>query len=345
MNIMYKVDLWGVYMINVLNIMPAFTEPVQTNPDDFGMGALFIIIICLILGGELLVSTKAYKKIPGGLKKLISFLKIFFGFDTVDENIEDSGELPFEELINASGFDYDPKQDIFYSIMDPWQRKMGYCRLYDEACAPMGMIVDCEPVHFNYKGKRWMIEFWKGQYDLVTGAELGIYYTDKPDIEVPGIFKGPFFKCVSNSDRLRASFVLRKNGKNLFLRSDLHWWLTGFVLGEFSEPHELTMHINITLKDEVMRDAFLSGLIKTGYSTNELKVSGNTVSFVFDKPRSLQPITRTTATDKIIQKKNKLMCEAYQKITGPYKTIPEKIEALKQKDKELYNKIMNRTIF
>lgn len=139
--------------------------------------------------------------------------------------------------------------------------------------------------------------------------------------------------------------MLRKNGKNLFLRSDLHWWLTGFVLGEFSEPHELTMHINITLKDEVMRDAFLSGLIKTGYSTNELKVSGNTVSFVFDKPRSLQPITRTTATDKIIQKKNKLMCEAYQKITGPYKTIPEKIEALKQKDKELYNKIMNRTIF
>lgn len=86
-------------------------------------------------------------------------MKIFFGFDTVDENIEDSGELPFEELINASGFDYDPKQDIFYSIMDPWQRKMGYCRLYDEACAPMGMIVDCEPVHFNYKGKRWMIEF------------------------------------------------------------------------------------------------------------------------------------------------------------------------------------------
>ena len=82
-------------------------------------------------------------------------------------------------------------------------------------------------------------------------------------------------------------------------------------------------------------------MIKTGYSTNELKVSGNTVSFVFDKPRSLQPITRTTATDKIIQKKNKLMCEAYQKITGPYKTIPEKIEALKQKDKELYNKIMN----
>ena len=95
MNIMYKVDLWGVYMINVLNIMPAFTEPVQTNPDDFGMGALFIIIICLIFGGELLVSTKAYKKIPGGLKKLISFLKIFW-FDTVDENIEDSGELPLK---------------------------------------------------------------------------------------------------------------------------------------------------------------------------------------------------------------------------------------------------------
>jgi len=45
--------------------------------------------------------------------------------------------------------------------------------LYDEAAAPLGMIVDCEPIHFEYKGKRWLIQFWKGQYDLPTGAEVG----------------------------------------------------------------------------------------------------------------------------------------------------------------------------
>ena len=31
------------------------------------------------------------------------------------------------------GFAYDRRTDTFYSLMDCWQRKMGYCRLYDEA--------------------------------------------------------------------------------------------------------------------------------------------------------------------------------------------------------------------
>ena len=35
--------------------------------------------------------------------------------------------------------------DIFYSLNDCWQRDFGYCRLYDEACAPLAMIIDCEP--------------------------------------------------------------------------------------------------------------------------------------------------------------------------------------------------------
>lgn len=30
---------------------------------------------------------------------------------------------------------------------------MGYCYLYDEACAPFGMIIDFEPIHFEYDDK------------------------------------------------------------------------------------------------------------------------------------------------------------------------------------------------
>ena len=92
------------------------------------------------------------------------------------------------------GFAYDLYQDSFYSLMNPWQRKFGYCRLYDEACAPLSMIIDCEPIRFKYKGRKFLIEFWKGQYGMTTGGEVGIYYTDGPDLNIPGVFNGTFIR-------------------------------------------------------------------------------------------------------------------------------------------------------
>ena len=43
--------------------------------------------------------------------------------------------------------------DYFYSLMNCWQREVGYCRLYDEAAPLFNMIMDCEPVTFSYEGK------------------------------------------------------------------------------------------------------------------------------------------------------------------------------------------------
>src|SRR5665647_1009964 len=78
---------------------------------------------------------------------------------------EGTGSDELDKAIEIAGYSYDQKQDIFYSTMDPWQRDIGYCRLYDELAAPLGMITDCEPIHFEYLEKKWMIGFWKGQYD------------------------------------------------------------------------------------------------------------------------------------------------------------------------------------
>ena len=33
------------------------------------------------------------------------------------------------------GFAYQPENDLFYSIMNGWQRDFGYCQLYDEVAA------------------------------------------------------------------------------------------------------------------------------------------------------------------------------------------------------------------
>lgn len=245
------------------------------------------------------------------------------------------------QMIEDAGYAYDPHQDIFYSTMYPWQRKMGYCRLYDEASAPLSMIMDCEPIYFNYGGKRWLIEFWKGQYGMTTGGEIGVYNTEGPDLDIPGLFNGTFYNCASDEDRLYMSYSLIKNGKLLFQRKDKHWWLTGFKLGEFAEPSQLKMYLTIALKDEEMRDAFLEGLVKAGYSTKEVLIHGNIVGLVFDKPRTPQPVSRIKGTDWVTQRKNELLCKKYMEITSGYDTFPEKMKAIRTKAPELYDAVLN----
>ncbi len=37
-----------------------------------------------------------------------------------------TGNAELDKAIEIAGYSYDPKQDIFYSTMDPWQRNVGY---------------------------------------------------------------------------------------------------------------------------------------------------------------------------------------------------------------------------
>jgi len=252
---------------------------------------------------------------------------------------DETGNAELDNAVEIAGYSYDPNQDIFYSNLDPWQRSVGYCRLYDEASAPLGMILDCEPIYFEYNEKKWMIGLWKGQYDLVTGAEIGVY-KEALDLDIFGFFKGTFYSAVSNSELLQMSYTLNKNGKPLFTREGEHWWLTGFKLGEFSQPSELTLDINITFPDVIMRDAFVVGLKNTGYADEEFTKNGNTISLIFDTPHTPQVITRTAATDWIIQKKNQQLCLQYQKITGPYNNVQEKVKAIEELAPNLYEKIV-----
>lgn len=294
-------------------------------------GGLYALL--LILSAFLLVNLirKAYSYVSHKISKSRAALRAGMG----------TGNSDLDKTLEIAGYAYDSQQDIFYSIMDPWQRNFGYCRLYDEAAAPLNMIIDCEPIYFEYDSKRWLIQLWKGQYALTTGCELGIYTTKGPDLNIPGVFNGTFYNCASNEDFLYMSCVLQKNSGTLFKREGKHWWLTGFILGEFSEPAELVMLVNITLKDKAMRKAFVKGLINAGYTQNEVSIRGNTVSFTFDKPKTPQPYTRTPATDWIIQRKNELLCSIYQEVTEGSATIEEKVRAIQHNAPGVYEDILN----
>lgn len=239
------------------------------------------------------------------------------------------------------GFAYDPYQDIFYSLMNPWQRSFGYCRLYDEATAPLSMIIDCEPIRFEYNQKKWLIEFWKGQYGMTTGGEVGIYYTNGSELNIPGFFNGTFYHCVKDEDRINMSFILRKNGNLLLTRSGYHWWLTGFKLGELSKPSELTMEIVLDLYDRQMVNAFVEALKKAGYGEDEYLVRGRRVYVNFTKPHTPQPLSRTTFTEFIAMRNNESLINAYNYLTEEYTDTLDKLVIVRNEAPNLYNYILN----
>lgn len=239
------------------------------------------------------------------------------------------------------GFAYQPENDLFYSIMNGWQRDFGYCQLYDEVAATLSMIIDCEPVRFEYQGKKWLIEFWKGQYGMTTGSEIGVYTTKGPDLDIPGFFNGTFYQSAANEDFLHMSMTLKKNKEELFKTSGLHWWLTGFKLGEFSQPSELTLDIEITLKDDGMRDAFIDELLVIGYKVEDLTVIDNTVSFTFDKPHSPQPFTRIPLTEYLMQKNNEQNCNAYKTLTKDHDNTLSKLDFIKNEAPKMYRHVLN----
>jgi hypothetical protein len=281
-------------------------------------------------------------------EKIIQVPKwVYSSRDTLKKIFSRRGEVivknddDFYKTIESMGYLYDEKQDIFYSSMEPWQKNMGYCSFYDEVAILSGMIIDCEPIKFNYGGKEWLIEFWKGQYGMTSGCEIGVYTMENTERNADENLTCFFYNSVSDEDRLQMSFSLKKKDKILFRRNQKHWWLTGFMLGEFSETSDLIMNLSITLKDFIMRDAFIKALKGVGYSNKEIFINGNTVSLKFDKPKTSQPSTRIAELDRITQRKNEILCDKYQEITKGYDNFPDKMKAIQNQAPEIYNKIIN----
>ncbi len=209
-----------------------------------------------------------------------------------------------------AGFLYDPSQDIFYSAMDAWQRRFGYCQLYDEAAPLCDMILDCEPVRFEYEGKRWLIELWKGQYGMAAGAEVGVFNTADLGLDAA------VYSAASEEDMPLITFELRQNNQPLFTRSPQpHWWLTGFILGHFAPPEELAMKATLQFGSQGMANAVLRAFQQLGYSARELGQQSTRIQILFTAPKSAQPQTRTPFIERASLNSSREYCRLYHDLT------------------------------
>jgi UDP-2,3-diacylglucosamine pyrophosphatase LpxH len=255
----------------------------------------------------------------------------------VDFRVDDSGSSGAQPwtprsllayAVVAAGFWYDPGQDIIYSTMNPLQRLFGYAYGYDAAALGMSAIIDCEPIFFDYAGKTWMIELWKGQYGLETGCEIGVYnrvigssgvvysILDATVGKRPGDTNAShnlFFDCVGDSELLLMSSTLYRNGQKVFSRGpEKHWWLTGFKWGLYSEPQDLTMDVSITCLDNVMTTALVNALTGMGYPN--VQTNGDTVTFTFDTPKTRQPRDDYPQIVTAVRSDNQAIVSAYDSL-------------------------------
>ena len=226
------------------------------------------------------------------------------------------------ELVAPYGYYYIYDQDIFTTHIDAWQRDFGYSALYDKLSVHLNMVFDCLPVYFDYHGRTWLMEFWKGQYGINTGCEMGLYYTDH--ILSPDQRNSTLFQSVEDSDMVKMSFTLYKENETLARLNRVHWWLSAFHVGCFSRPKELSMHITVTFPNPEMAKLFADGLRAAGISPLNVYRHRNSVSFPFEHTASHPGFLRRMRI-RLAQFTNRLGCRIYQFVTRPFSLSLDKI--------------------
>lgn len=163
--------------------------------------------------------------------------------------------------LRAAGYEYDSEQDIYYTTLNPWQRHFGFGSEYDEAATYFNMDYVTFKCDFTYGDKYWRIQCWKGQYALLSGAEMGVYTKD-----IDSNLSEDFYACASDDNLLEMGFDFYKTTKDyndrnrLFYRPlEYHWWQTGFKFG-YCNPTNCVAVMTLYAKDGKMADAIEKGL-------------------------------------------------------------------------------------
>jgi len=218
---------------------------------------------------------RAYKTVDGN-----KYYGDFCESVTVAYNSGVNDSIYSEEMEKSGVFGYlfDPDELYFYTADDPWQRNVGYNSIFDTTSNIALIDFDTVRLRFEYGGKDWMIQLWKGQYGLLFyGAEVGVY-TKSKDRELM------HYDCASDDEMLKMSmdFLEKKNGTwtRRFTRPyGYYWWCTGFIPGnKWGDYSGLGLDMRITAKDEDM----LKGL-KVALEQNNMqyRVSGLDVYFSY----------------------------------------------------------------
>ena len=196
--------------------------------------------------------------------------------DEDDLTVEDIKEMPIKDvqdllfatndastankILVACGFEYDAKQGIYYSHLNPLQRKFGFNFIYDMAAPMAGMFYDTKRIEFIYDNREWMIQIWKGQYGITSGAEIGLY--NRP------IDRVMQYDCADDEDLIEMQFDFYNQNQFVFSRGpEKHWWLTGFKIFNSGVPILIDLDMTLKFTNITMARAFYNSLKKVAVAS------------------------------------------------------------------------------
>lgn len=228
-----------------------------------------------------------------------------------------------EGLAKPFGYAYHCCCGYFSSTLDAWQKAAGYTWAYDYMAPRFQMVFDSLPVYFNYRGKTWLIEFWKGQYGINTGAEIGIYHADRLLSESE--YRTTLFRTAGDEEMLPCSLELYEENGDFVKISERHWWLTAFIPGVFSRPSDLCLKASICFPNGEMLEAFRRGLCRAGYPEELITVQNLRLSFAFHRPLPKHYGLLTRFHRRLSQCLNRIYCRLFVWITRPFVCTEDRI--------------------
>lgn len=179
--------------------------------------------------------------------------------------------INFDKAKLAS-YKYDPDGNYYYTDdKDCWQSNMGYAQVYDSLAVISMMYYDTVRTTFEYEGKEWMIQIWKGQYGYAfVGGEVGVYTRKIGNDDA-------FYACADKEDwlRMEMAFIWDEmhdgNYQTIFTRDyDDYWWCTGFVVGfeaaaSRKDRSQFRLVHHITFKTAEMANLFCDAFEANGF--------------------------------------------------------------------------------
>lgn len=174
------------------------------------------------------------------------------------------------------GFDFSVDDVVIFATVNCWMRNFGFCLSYDafSYLTPF-YFYNTRRYKFNYDGKDYMIQLWKGNYLITNGAEAGIYTRSLPF--------GTIYDCASEEDMMPMEMSLYHDDELIFTREEQpHWWINGFKPSNTLYPAaSLTIDLKVTMKSEEMAQAFVESVENNRYGDASITVDGANVHLVW----------------------------------------------------------------
>ena len=191
-------------------------------------------------------------------------------------NIETNTFTNLEGDAALLGYLLDVEDGYLFTGRNIWQRNFGFSPIYDYITyvTPYFMQYTTQRIKFDYAGKEWMIQLWKGRYFITNGGEVGIYTRPKGTIST-------FYQCASDDECLDMTLDVTHGDVDILHMPKQHnWWISGYAFDDTTyDAKSLTMVSTITMMDEDMLNAFTAAL--NGKSDITYTVSGLDVTFTW----------------------------------------------------------------